>query len=113
MGADGALLPRRVRPRVILGLISDTHGLVRPDVASVFAGVDLILHAGDVGGEDVLFELASVAPVEAVRGNVDPPGLRLPLRYTAEFERVTVTVTHGHEMGSPTPNPWRPATPQG
>ena len=54
-----------------IGIISDTHGLVRPEVHAAFAGVDHILHAGDLGGEDVLLELRTIAPVTAVAGNVD------------------------------------------
>ena len=54
--------------RFIVGLISDTHGLVRPAIAAAFARVDLILHAGDVGGNDVLDALSAIAPVEAVDG---------------------------------------------
>ena len=69
-GANGGHLtplPARIR------LISDTHGLLRPEIAGLFAGVDLIVHAGDVGGGAVLDALASMAPVEAVYGNVDDP----------------------------------------
>ncbi len=54
-----------------IGLISDTHGLLRPEALSALAGADLILHAGDVGHPDILDELEKVAPVRAVRGNVD------------------------------------------
>src|SRR5206468_11123058 len=54
-----------------IGVISDTHGLVRPEVRPAFDGVDLILHAGDVGNAEVLKELASIARVIAVRGNND------------------------------------------
>jgi putative phosphoesterase len=54
-----------------IGVISDTHGLVRPEVHEVFAGVDHILHAGDIGGEEVLAELASIARVTACAGNND------------------------------------------
>ncbi len=53
------------------GVISDTHGLVRPEVYDVFEGVDLILHAGDIGSRDVIIELEVIAPVKAVAGNVD------------------------------------------
>lgn len=56
---------------VKLGIVSDTHGLVRPEVLDALRGVDLVLHAGDVGSPDVLEALAAVAPVRAVRGNVD------------------------------------------
>jgi putative phosphoesterase len=54
-----------------IGVISDTHGLVRPDVGEVFRGVDHILHAGDIGGEEVLHELGAIAPVTACAGNND------------------------------------------
>src|SRR5580700_574870 len=65
--------PVRNPETIIVGLVSDTHGLVRPEVAKAFAGVHLILHAGDVGGSTVLARLATIAPVEAVYGNVDDP----------------------------------------
>jgi uncharacterized protein len=61
---------KRSRAREI-GVISDTHGLVRPEVLKAFQGVDLIIHAGDVGGPGVLEALRAVASVVAVRGNVD------------------------------------------
>ena len=54
-----------------IGLISDTHGLLRPEAADALRGSDLILHAGDVGAAEVLVELERIAPVRAVRGNVD------------------------------------------
>ena len=50
----------------VIGIISDTHGLVRPDVHTALTGVELILHAGDVGGQDILMELGLIAPVRAV-----------------------------------------------
>jgi putative phosphoesterase len=88
----------------VVGLISDTHGLVRPDVHAALAGVELILHAGDVGGDDILDELSLVAPVRAVRGNTDPPGdPRLPESVDFSIAGVRVHVSHGHETGSPTP----------
>ena len=55
----------------VIGVISDTHGLLRPEVAGAFEGVCLILHAGDIGTADVINELRSIAPVVAVRGNND------------------------------------------
>ena len=88
----------------VIGLISDTHGLVRADVHRALAGVELILHAGDVGGDEVLDELALIAPVLAVYGNTDAPG---DPRLAQEIERtiggVRIHVSHGHELGSPTP----------
>src|SRR5688572_26120020 len=87
-----------------LGLISDTHGLVRPEVHSALAGVDFILHAGDVGGDEILDELELIAPVLAVYGNTDAPGRS---RLAESIERtvggVSIHVSHGHEVGSPTP----------
>src|SRR6266550_1535258 len=58
--------------RHTIGLISDTHGLLRPGVHSALDGVELILHAGDVGGDEILHELGAIAPVLAVQGNTDP-----------------------------------------
>jgi len=54
-----------------IGIISDTHGLVRPELFEVFRGVDRILHSGDIGGESVLDALGAIAPVTACAGNVD------------------------------------------
>jgi putative phosphoesterase len=91
-------------PTRLVGLISDTHGLVRPDVHTALAGVELILHAGDVGGDDILDELQLIAPVHAVFGNTDPPGNpRLADVIEMTMGDVRVHVSHGHEVGSPTP----------
>jgi hypothetical protein len=57
-----------------IGIVSDTHGLFRPEIAPALAGVERILHLGDVGKPAVLAELAKIAPVTAVRGNVDREG---------------------------------------
>jgi len=54
-----------------IGVISDTHGLLRPEVFDAFQDVELILHAGDIGGDDIFIELQAIAPVLAVRGNMD------------------------------------------
>jgi uncharacterized protein len=54
-----------------IGIISDTHGLLRPEVAQRFAGVEHIVHAGDIGSPDIIAELRRIAPVTAIRGNVD------------------------------------------
>lgn len=58
-----------------IGVISDTHGLLRPEAVQVLQGVDLILHAGDVGSPEILTKLQAVAPAFAVRGNIDNRGL--------------------------------------
>jgi hypothetical protein len=88
----------------VIGLISDTHGQLRPDVHTAFAGVELILHAGDVGGSEILRELELIAPTRAVYGNTDPPGdPELVERVDITIGGVTIHVSHGHEVGSPTP----------
>src|SRR5437660_1542533 len=89
------------KPVHLVGLISDTHGLVRSDVFPALEGVELILHAGDVG-EGVLEELSAIAPVDAVYGNTDPtddPRLKASIECT--IDGVRVHVSHGHELGRP------------
>lgn len=93
-----------IKRATIIGLISDTHGLVRPEVFEALQGVSQILHAGDVGQADVLAELATIAPVRAVYGNTDAPGRPdLVERIEDVIDGVRIVVTHGHELGSPTP----------
>ena len=88
---------------MIIGLISDTHGLFRPEIARAFAGVDRILHAGDVGSHAVLEALAKIAPVEAVFGNVDDPhDPALARERTLTHNGIAIHVSHGHELGRPT-----------
>jgi uncharacterized protein len=88
----------------VIGLISDTHGLMRPRVHDALAGVELILHAGDVGGDEILDELELIAPVLAVYGNTDAPGQpRLAESIDRTIGGVSIHVSHGHEVGSPTP----------
>jgi putative phosphoesterase len=88
----------------LIGLISDTHGLVRPEVHTALAGVEVILHAGDVGGREVLDELALIAPVHAVYGNTDPRGdPHLVESLVYEADGLAIHVSHGHEVGSPNP----------
>lgn len=89
---------------IVIGLISDTHGLVRPEIAAIFAGVQRILHAGDVGGPAVLEALSKIAPVDAVFGNVDDPrDASLARERIVTIDGVTIHVSHGHELGRPTP----------
>ena len=88
----------------VLGLISDTHGLIRRGVHDALTGVELILHAGDVGGSAILDELRLIAPVRAVFGNTDPPGEPgLEGEIAIEVGGLRVHVSHGNEVGSPTP----------
>lgn len=97
-----------------LGVISDTHGLLRPEVFEVFKEVDHILHAGDVGTPEILIELEAIAPVTAVYGNVDGPELRAGLPRVAELELdgFTIVVTHGDQLGHPTPEKLHAAFPR-
>ena len=98
---DGPLLNSKP---IVVGLISDTHGQLRPEISRLFAGVDLIVHAGDVGGGAVLRELAIIAPVLAVSGNVDNrQDAGLPRERLIPVGGVTLHVSHGDELGRPTP----------
>jgi uncharacterized protein len=69
-----------------IGVISDTHGLLRPEAQMALRGVDLIVHAGDVGNAEILTQLKTIAPVFAVRGNVDTEAWARELPETALVE---------------------------
>jgi len=79
-----------------IGVISDTHGLLRPEAVSALAGVEHILHLGDVGDPAILIELAKIAPVTAVRGNADTHGTcgHLPQTEVVEFGGVSLYLLH-------------------
>lgn len=97
-----------------IGVISDTHGLLRPEVFDVFAGVDHILHGGDVGPAGLLDELEAIAPVTAVYGNTDDWSLRrrLPQVATLRLDGFDIVVTHGDQFGTPTPEKLQAEFPQ-
>jgi putative phosphoesterase len=97
-----------------LGVISDTHGRLRAEVFTHFDGVDRILHAGDIGDPDILIELAAIAPVTAVSGNVDGSAFasNVPEVARLEAEGRRIVVVHGHRLGSPTPELLRQAHPE-
>ncbi len=85
-----------------IGVLSDTHGYFHPALAREFEGVDLILHGGDVGGDEILDRLEAIAPVMAVSGNVDgSPTDRRPLRRTIETPLGRIGLTHGHLREAP------------
>ena len=86
-----------------IGLISDTHGLLRNEVYAAFEDADEILHAGDVGDPAILTELGVIAPVSAVYGNVDGWDVRESAAECLEIERcgAKIVVIHGHQFGSP------------
>lgn len=97
-----------------LGIIADTHGLLRPEVFDAFQDVDHILHAGDIGSLELLTELEALAPVTAVWGNTDDFSLRSKLPEVAEFELdgFAFLLLHGHQFGSPTPDAVNAAYPE-
>jgi hypothetical protein len=80
----------------MIGIISDTHGLVRPEVIEALRGAELIIHAGDIGNADVLKTLERVAPVVAVRGNNDHGSWaeRIPLTNVVEHRSYFLYVLH-------------------
>jgi putative phosphoesterase len=79
-----------------IGLVSDTHGLLRPEALAFLAGADHIIHGGDIGGPDILERLRELAPLTAVRGNNDTAAWAQALPETArlQFEAVVVYVIH-------------------
>ncbi|HKT11901.1 MAG TPA: metallophosphoesterase family protein [Terriglobia bacterium] len=77
-----------------IGLVSDTHGYFDPNLPELLAGVDSILHAGDVGSRKVLDDLGHIAGLRVVRGNVDPVELNLPPSLKMRFENVQIEMLH-------------------
>jgi uncharacterized protein len=84
------------KARVTVGVISDTHGLLRPEAVAALAGSDFLVHAGDVGDPEILKKLSEIAPVTAVRGNVDraPWARRLPETELLEVAGASIYVLH-------------------
>ena len=97
-----------------LGVISDTHGLLRPEVFDIFRDVDHIFHAGDIGPLSLLTELESLAPVTAVYGNTDDWDVRAKVPRVAklQLDGFEIVVTHGDQFGSPTPDALHAAFPE-
>lgn len=90
---------------MLLALISDTHGLLRPELFERLEGVDHILHAGDIGGAELLVELEAIAPVTGVWGNTDGWDVRerVPERARARLGGIEIGIMHGQQLGSPKP----------
>jgi putative phosphoesterase len=87
-----------------IGVVSDTHGLMRPEALAALQGSEVILHAGDVGGPEVLEALAEIAPVIAVRGNVDGGwGRFLPERRRLELAGVPLLLLHDRALAAGDP----------
>jgi putative phosphoesterase len=88
-----------VASRLTVGVVSDTHGLLRPEALAALRGSDVILHAGDIGGTHVLPQLGEIAPVIAVRGNVDGGWARLlPERRRLDLGGVSVLILHDRAL---------------
>jgi putative phosphoesterase len=83
-----------------IGVISDTHGLLRPEAVAALRGSDAIIHAGDVGDPEILDALANLAPVTAVRGNVDTESWarKLPDTDVLEIGGVSIYVVHNIDL---------------
>ena len=96
----GSARTRRVNGKIerptIIGVISDTHGLLRPEAVEALRGSDRILHAGDVGTPEILQALAKIAPVTAIRGNVDtePWARRLPKAEVVDAGGISIYMLH-------------------
>jgi putative phosphoesterase len=82
----------------LIGVISDTHGLLRPKAASALSGVELIIHAGDIGNPQILEALTRIAPVHAVRGNTDRADWAADLPHTRVVEVGGVLIYVLHEL---------------
>ena len=89
-----------------IGVISDTHGLLRPEAVEALRGSELIIHAGDVGDAGILEHLRQIAPVAAVRGNVDTGrwALSLPATLDIDFQGHTIHIQHIRATTSPDPD---------
>src|SRR6202162_2861867 len=80
----------------IVGVISDTHGLLRPEALAALRGSDYIIHAGDIGDPAILVKLAEIAPVTAIRGNVDREAWakKVPSTHVLEIGGVSIYILH-------------------
>jgi hypothetical protein len=84
-----------------IGIVSDTHDRVLPELHAALAGVDEILHAGDIASAEALAEIETIAPLIAVAGNMDDTALahRLPAETLLERDGVRIALVHGHRVG--------------
>ena len=83
-------------PPILIGVVSDTHGLLRPEAMEALRGSEHIIHAGDVGGLEILDALSAIAPLTAIRGNVDKGvwARKLPETEVPELGGVSIYVVH-------------------
>jgi putative phosphoesterase len=89
-------MPSITTPSITIGVISDTHGLLRPEALEALRGSQHIVHAGDVGSPEIIDQLAAISPVTAIRGNVDKGEWcrRLPETHVLELGGVCIYVLH-------------------
>jgi uncharacterized protein len=87
-----------LKSSILIGVISDTHGLLRPEALDALRGSDHILHAGDVGAPGILDRLAAIAPVTAVRGNIDKDAWAKRLPKTEVFEAGGISIYILHDL---------------
>jgi putative phosphoesterase len=85
-------------PSILIGVISDTHGLLRPEALAVLRGSEHIIHAGDVGSPEIIERLSAIAPVTAVRGNVDKSAWSRELPETAVLELAGISIYVLHDL---------------
>jgi uncharacterized protein len=93
--------PAPTRASQIIGVISDTHGLLRPEAVAALRGSDYVIHAGDVGDPEILTKLGAIAPVTAIRGNVDREAWarKIPLTNVLEVDGISIYMVHNlHEL---------------
>ncbi len=89
-------LQGKIEKAILIGVISDTHGLLRPEAIEALRGSEYIIHAGDVGSPEILEQLSAIGPVTAVRGNVDkgPWSRNLPETQVLELGGISIYVLH-------------------
>ena len=92
------MIARTTQKSIVLGIISDTHGLLRPEAVEALRGSDCILHAGDVGDPKILAALRRVAPVTAIRGNVDTARWARALPETEVVEAGDISIYLLHDL---------------
>jgi uncharacterized protein len=99
VSARHSICDESAKKLITIGVISDTHGLLRPEAVEALRGSDRILHAGDVGDPEILETLAQIAPVTAVRGNVDTGSWARTLREAEVVEAGGVSIYILHDLG--------------
>ncbi len=88
----------KLRAAILIGVISDTHGLLRPEALETLRGSEHIIHAGDIGAPEILDQLAAIAPVTAIRGNVDKSAWARNLSETEAVELAGISIYVLHDL---------------